>query len=155
MFGVPDADLHLLAEVDGLDVVELGCGTAYVSAWLLRRGARSVTGVDNSSAQLGTARAMQREFRLAFPDEDGLPAGDRLLRDHFGMHRFQWPEDDSVEFHIGHGDWIRLLRANGFEVENLVEVRPREGASTRYPYVTLEWARRWPCEEVWVARRHR
>ncbi len=44
---------------------------------------------------------------------------------------------------------IRLLRANGLEVENLVEVRPSEDATTRYPFVTLEWSRRWPCEEVW------
>jgi hypothetical protein len=68
------------------------------------------------------------------------------------MHRFEWPDDDeSVEFHLGYGDWIRLLRSNGFEVENLVELRPGPEASTRYPYVTLEWARRWPSEEVWIA----
>jgi hypothetical protein len=24
--------------------------------------------------------------------------------------------ENSVEFHLGHGDWIRLLRTNGFEV---------------------------------------
>ncbi len=24
-----------------------------------------------------------------------------------------------------------------------------------YPYVTLEWARRWPCEEIWKARKAR
>ena len=28
--------------VDGLDVIELGCGTAYVSSWLKRRGAQPV-----------------------------------------------------------------------------------------------------------------
>ena len=59
----------------------------------------------------------------------------------------------SVEFHLGHGDWIRLLRASGFEVEDLVEVQPPDGSTTRYPFVTLEWARRWPCEEVWKARK--
>jgi hypothetical protein len=35
----------------------------------------------------------------------------------------------------------------------LLEVRPAAGATTRYPFVTLEWAGRWPCEEVWKARR--
>jgi ubiquinone/menaquinone biosynthesis C-methylase UbiE len=50
----------------GKDVIELGCGTAYVSAWLARRGAR-VVGVDASSAQLATARQLQREHRLEFP----------------------------------------------------------------------------------------
>ncbi len=56
---------------------------------------------------------------LTFPDVG--PAEERLLRDHFGMHRFEWPEEgDSVEFHIAHGDMIRLLRRSGFEVEDLV-----------------------------------
>jgi hypothetical protein len=69
------------------------------------------------------------------------------------MHRFEWADDDSVEFHLGHGDVIRLLRANGFEVEDLLELRPGEDATTTYPYVTLEWARNWPTEEVWKARK--
>jgi SAM-dependent methyltransferase len=50
----------------GLDTVELGCGTAYVSAWLARRGARPI-GVDISVEQLATARVMQVEFGLPFP----------------------------------------------------------------------------------------
>ena len=40
VFGIPEAPLDTLGDVDGLDVVELGCGTAYVSAWLAKRGAR-------------------------------------------------------------------------------------------------------------------
>jgi hypothetical protein len=31
--------------------------------------------------------------------------------------------------------------------------RAPAGATTRYPYVTPEWARRWPSEEVWIARK--
>jgi hypothetical protein len=38
-------------------------------------------------------------------------------------------------------------------VEDLIELRPPAGARTEYPFVTAEWARRWPCEEAWVARR--
>jgi SAM-dependent methyltransferase len=90
---------------------------------------------------------------MACTPEDGSPAGPELMRDYFGMHRFEFPGDSSVEYHLGYGDWIRLLRANGFEVEGLIEVRPPEGASTRYGFVTGEWARRWPSEEIWVARR--
>jgi SAM-dependent methyltransferase len=52
--------------VVGLDTVELGCGTGYVSAWLARRGASPV-GLDNSSGQLATARTFQAEFDLRFP----------------------------------------------------------------------------------------
>lgn len=90
---------------------------------------------------------------LCVPDEDGVPATDRLLRSQFGMHRFEWPDDPTVEFHLGHGDWIRLLRANDFEIEDLIELRPHANARSDYPIVTAEWARRWPCEEVWRARR--
>jgi SAM-dependent methyltransferase len=55
----------LLQDLPGKDVVELGCGTAYVSAWLARRGAR-VVGIDTSAAQLATARRLQRAHGLAF-----------------------------------------------------------------------------------------
>jgi SAM-dependent methyltransferase len=215
IWGIPEEEAHILPDVSGLDVVELGCGTGYVSAWLSRRGARAI-GIDNSREQLKSAVAFQKEFMVSFPlihanaeevplpdasfdlaiseygasiwcdpyrwipeasrllrpggqliflvngailmlcvsesDEDA-PAGTQLVRDYFGMHRFDWTEDGSVEFHLGYGDWIRLFRANGFQVENLLELRPREGASTRYPYVTFDWARRWPSEEVWIARK--
>jgi SAM-dependent methyltransferase len=90
---------------------------------------------------------------LTVPDSDDRPATERLLRPYFGMHRFEWPDDESVEFHLGHGDMIRLLRGCGLEVEDLLELRPRQGATTRYPFVTLEWSRQWPCEEVWKARK--
>lgn len=212
IWSIPEADIQILPDVAGCDAIELGCGTAYVSAWLARRGAR-VTGIDNSPEQLKTARALQEEFGLSFPlifgdaehvplpdagfdlaiseygasiwcdpfrwipeaarllrpsgrliflvngvilmlcspESDDIPAGDRLLRDYFDMHRFEWPDDPSVEFHLGHGDWIRLLRVSGFEVENLVELQAPEKATTRFPFVTPEWARRWPSEEIWVA----
>jgi SAM-dependent methyltransferase len=215
IFDVPEAQIRLLpARLEGVDAIELGCGTAYVSAWLARRGAHPV-GVDPAGGQLRIARQFQDEFGLRFPllrapgeqlplrdgsfdlavseygaaiwadpyrwipeaarvlrpggelvflgnstllmlcvpDTDGQPAGDRLLRDHFGMHRFDWPDDPTVEFHLGHGDWIRLLSAAGLEVEDLVEIRAPAGVDSSYGFVTAEWARRWPCEEVWRARR--
>jgi SAM-dependent methyltransferase len=215
VWSVPESMLHMLpADLAGKDAIELGCGTAYVSAWMARRGAR-VTGIDNSPAQLETARRMQGEhglafplllgnaetvplpdhgfdvaiseygaclwadpykwvpeaarllrpggelifltnglvFMLAVPDEEDVPATERLLRPMFGMHRMEWPDDPGVEFHLPHGDWIRLLRSHGFEVTDLIEVQPPPGSTTRFPYATLEWARRWPSEEVWKARK--
>lgn len=211
---LPESDLHVVPEVDGADVVELGCGTAYWSAWLARRGAAPV-GIDISWGQLCAAGALQDEFGPRFPlirasaaavplsdrrfdlvfSEYGasiwvdpyewIPEAARLLRpggtllflrnstllmmctpldgsattttlhrDQFGMHRFEWPDedDDSVEFHLAHGEWIRLLRRHGFEVEDLIELQAPEGASTTYDYVTPDWARRWPSEEIWKAR---
>jgi len=66
VFGVPEAELAVLGNVEGLDVVELGCGTAYFAAWLARRGARPV-GVDITQAQLETARACMAETGIQFP----------------------------------------------------------------------------------------
>ncbi len=216
IFGVPESQLHVLPEaLDGRDAIELGCGTAYVSAWLARRGAR-VVGIDNSPRQLETARRLQAEHGLDFPlllgnaeavpypdasfdlaiseygaclwadpqrwipeasrllrpggeltfltnaalwilcvpetDNEG-PAGDRLLRPYFGMYRFEWPDEDGVEFHLGHGDWLRLLRAHGFQVTDLIEVQPPEDATTSFELTTIGWARQWPCEEIWKARK--
>jgi hypothetical protein len=69
------------------------------------------------------------------------------------MRRFSW--EGSVEFHLGYGDWIRLLRANGFDVVDLVELRPPEGAPPHglVGLATAEWARRWPSEQIWKARK--
>ena len=216
-FRVPDADLGALPDsVAGMDVIELGCGTAYFSAQLARNGARPV-GIDNSPAQLETARRLQAEFGLEFPlhlgnaeelpfDDasfdlavseygasiwadpflwipeaarvlrpggwlvyllnstlmmlctpvdatDDVPVSERLERPQFGLHRVEWPDTEAVEFHLSHGDWIRLLRANGLEIENLIEVRPSEDTPRRHPHVSMEWAMKWPCEEIWVARK--
>jgi len=90
---------------------------------------------------------------LTLPEQDDLPATETLQRPYFGMHRFQWLGTDAVEFHIGHGDMIRLLRRCGFDVQDLIELRPPPGATTRHPLASIEWARQWPCEEVWKARK--
>ena len=67
IWNIPETELHLLPDdLAGLDTLELGCGTGYVSAWLARRGARPV-GIDNSEAQLATARRLQAEHGIAFP----------------------------------------------------------------------------------------
>ena len=66
MFGVSEREVGVLGDVAGLDVVELGCGTAFFSAWLAKRGARPV-GVDVTPAQLETARGLQRETGIEFP----------------------------------------------------------------------------------------
>jgi SAM-dependent methyltransferase len=89
---------------------------------------------------------------LCSPDED-VAAVETLQRPQFGMFRFQWPES-GVEYHLPHGEWIRLLRANGFEILDLIEIQAPAEAEThhRYDYVTAEWARQWPAEEIWRAR---
>ena len=90
---------------------------------------------------------------LCVPDEDGVAADPSLRRPHFGMHRFEWPDDISVEFHLPHGEWIRLFRANGFVVEDLIELQAPADARSDYPFVDLSWAQQWPSEEVWRVRK--
>jgi SAM-dependent methyltransferase len=214
---VPERELQALPEVADKDVVELGCGTAYFSAWLKRAGAARVVGVDPTPAQLESARRCNEKFGLGLelveafgedvplpdasfdlvvseygasiwadpykwipeaarllrpggdlvflrnstllllcsPDED-VPAVETLQRPQFGMHRFQWP-DGGIEYHLPHGEWIRLLRANGFEIIDLIEIQAPPAAETHpfYDGVTAEWAKQWPAEEIWRARLRR
>jgi hypothetical protein len=82
---------------------------------------------------------------------------EQLLRPQFGMWRFDWRADDGgIEFHPSHGDWIRVLRANNFEVLDLIEIQAPADAEDHafYNYVTANWARQWPAEEIWVAQKH-
>ena len=66
IFNVPERHLGVLGDVRGLDVIELGCGTAYFSAWLARRGARPA-GIDITPAQLRSARRCQDLTGIRFP----------------------------------------------------------------------------------------
>jgi SAM-dependent methyltransferase len=210
---VPETRVGALPDVDGMDVVELGCGTAYVSAWLARRGARP-TGVDVTDAQLATARRMQARHGLQFPlihasaedvplpdacadlviSEYGAslwcepttwigeaarllrPGGhlvfltnsllvaltapdtgactDRLVRPQRGLHALTWPDDEGVEFHLPHGEWIAVLRRHGLTVTGLHELyAPADAEPTRFDWVSVEWAQQWPVEEIWTAVR--
>jgi SAM-dependent methyltransferase len=90
---------------------------------------------------------------LTWPEQDDLPATQTLQRPCFGMHRFEWEGSGAVEFHLSHGDMIRLLRRYGFEICDLIEIQPPPGSTTRHQIATLEWARQWPTEEVWKARK--
>ena len=209
---IPEAEVGVVPDVDGLDVIELGCGTASVSSWLARGGFRPVA-VDFSRKQLDVASRLQEELGLVFPlihsnAEDvpyesasfdlavseygaslwcephrwleetdrllrpggrlifvtnspllmactpgsGERAGEHLVRDFFTSPVREYP-DGVVEFHLTHGNWIELLGAFGLVVERLVELRPPHGTKPRFDFVSIDWARRWPSEEIWVARK--
>ena len=61
---IPEAELGLLpSNMSGMRAIELGCGTAYVSSWLARRGAE-IFGIDNSAMQLATAERLSREHKI-------------------------------------------------------------------------------------------
>ena len=79
-----------------------------------------------------------------------------MLRPQRGMGRLSSDDDDSgVEFHLGHGDMMRLLRSSGFEVLDLIELfAPRDARNhPDYDHISAEWARKWPAEEIWRARK--
>jgi hypothetical protein len=63
---------------------------------------------------------------LCAPDGEGQ-ADDRLVRDYFGLHRLEWSGDESMEFALPFGEWLRLFRATGFDVLDLIELRPPAG----------------------------
>jgi SAM-dependent methyltransferase len=152
-WAIPEAELGVLGDVAGLDVVELGCGTAYLSAWLARRGAR-VVGVDPTPAQLATARRLQAEtgieFTLveAFGEEVPLPdkSSDLVVSEHGAAtwaDPYRWIPEAA-----------RLLRAGG----RLVYLQGTALATMCYPDkgpITTELQRpyfgmhrlKWPGEE--------
>jgi len=212
IFGTAEQTREALGDVEGLDVVELGCGTAYVSARLMRQGARPV-GVDPTPAQLATAREMQLEFGLEFPlveaiaeavplpdasfdlavseygasiwadPERWIPEAARLLRPggrlvflrnstvstlcmaldgqteslqrpQRELRKMTWQDTGETEFHAPAGELIDILGRAGFVVERLIELYASDDATTHeyYKYVTAEWAKKWPAEEIWTAR---
>ena len=111
------------------------------AARLLRPGGRLVFLTTSTLAHLCT------------PDLDEEPITNELVRPLFGQYRTKWPEYPGIEYHISHGDWIRTLRENGFVVDALHELRPGDDAQTHHYYFTIpvEWARRWPGEDLWEA----
>ena len=201
----------MLADVDGLDVVELGCGTAYFSAWLARRGARPV-GVDVTPAQLETARRLPGGDRRRVPagrgERRGRAAADAsfdLALSEYGASiwcdPYRWmPEAcaaaasgrparrssatatlvdplragrgaasgrrcsvrsagctarvagrGGVEFHLGHGEHVPRCSAHRLRGRDLVELFAPDDATDHeyYDFVTADWARKWPVEEIW------
>lgn len=80
---------------------------------------------------------------------------DRFVEDYFDMRPWV-DEEGATSFQLGYGDWIRLFRQSGLVIEDLVEIRPKETASTTYEgYAPLAWARRYPAEHVWKVRREK
>jgi SAM-dependent methyltransferase len=90
---------------------------------------------------------------LCYPDVGDVTK--ELQRPYFGMHRVEWTPETGVEFQLTYGGWIDVLRDAGLEVERLVELQAPADAA-RHAYYSdhdPEWARSWPMEEIWVARK--
>jgi SAM-dependent methyltransferase len=109
------------------------------------------------------ARVLRRSglfaFNIATPfhflcwNETADVVDDRLRGSYFDLRRFD-PEDGLVDFQLPYGEWIRLFRANGLAVEDLIEPRPPANAKTTYSdFVSRSWARSWPAENIWKVRK--
>ena len=108
------------------------------------------------------ARLLRHGGLLAFSAETPLhficwnDETDRLenaLHANYFEHR-KADDGKSVVFSQPYGKWIELFRRHGFVIEDLVELRPPENAQSTYDrYVTLEWARNWPAEQIWRVRK--
>jgi SAM-dependent methyltransferase len=209
----PEAELGVLGDTRGLDVLELGCGAGQWSIALAADGARPV-GLDQSLVQLKHATVNREHARVDLPfvaasgeatpfrdesfdvvfcdhgamsfcppavtvpevarllrpggllafsqttpllyltwDERRQRQDTRLHRSYFGLGRLDLG-DGTVDFQIPHGEWFRLFREHGFLVEDLIELRPPDDATTTYDdFAPHEWARRWPAEQIWKARK--
>jgi SAM-dependent methyltransferase len=208
---IPEAELEVLGDVAGKDVLEFGCGAAQWSISLAKLGARPV-GLDLSPRQLEHARQAIAEAGVEFPlieasaedvplddasfdivfcdhgafnfadpmrlvpecarllrpggllafsmvtpvldifwDNERETVGDKPLNNYFEHRRIE--DDESVDFQLPYGEWIRLFRANGLAVEDLIELRPPPDATTSYDLVSVEWARRLPAEHIWKVRK--
>ena len=213
---LPESELRLLPDdLTGHRCLEIGCGTAYVGAWMAARGG-SVTGIDPTRKQLETAIQLREKYQqevhlveafgesLPFPDDTfdfaiseygaslwadpyvWVPEAARVLkrgaqlvlltnhvlnvltlaesdeegqtttlqRPYFGLHSIAWEDEDSVEYYLTHGDWIRLFGENGFEIERLLELGAPNNAKSKYvDWANSEWGQHWPTEEVWLVRK--
>jgi SAM-dependent methyltransferase len=87
--------------------------------------------------------------------DDDAPPSRTLRRPYFELGREEIHDEDgtSVEWQLPYGGWIRLFRSSGFVVEDLIELRPAEGAKTTYDYAPYEWARDFPGEHIWKVRK--
>lgn len=214
LWAIPEAQLKVLGDVSGKDVLEFGCGAAQWSMGLSKLGAR-VVGIDLSDRQLAHARRQMAEagvhvplvhcnaedtpfdarsfdivfcdhgamtfgrpektvaeasrllrpdgrfaFNMASPlqdvcwDYDAEAASERLCNTYFELGRIE--EEDSTSYQRPYGEWIRLFREHSLVIENLIEPRPSLNASTTYSdSVTLDWARKWPAENIWILSKKR
>lgn len=107
-------ELHLLGELQGLKVIEIGCGSGHSLAYLHQRGAAELCGLDLSPEQIRTAGQTAREHGFAprlfccpMEEDPGIPAGYFDLA--VSIYALGW----SVDLRATLGHILRYLRPGG------------------------------------------
>lgn len=135
VWGIPESRLGLLPEsMEGMRTIELGCGTGYVSGWMIGRGARAV-GIDNSARQLATATRLaaehQAELDLLHGNAESVPLPDESFDfaiSEYGAAIWCDPERWIPEAHRLLKPGCELVFLGGHPLATLCT--PRSGAAT-------------------------
>jgi len=94
---------------------------------------------------------------ICTPVDGASPATFTLERDYFGLGRLDWTDavedPGGIEFNMEISSWMRLFREVGFDVVDYVEIQAPAGVGGTPFWVTADWARRYPSEQVWMLRR--
>lgn len=165
--GLREDDAHLLGDVAGLDVLEVGCGAAQGARWARSRGARAV-GLDLSAGMLAESRSLDTLAGTPTPvaqaDAARLPlAGDAFDVAFSAYGALPFVADSAVVF----AEVARVLRPGGRWVFSLTHpvrwcfpddpgpagLRVAFSYFDRTPYA--EWRSGGPASEVTYAEHHR
>ena len=63
-------------------------------------------------------------------------------------------DEGTFDWALSTSAWIRVLTSNGFDIVDCIELVAAPKARTTYKdYAPTKWARRWPAEWIWKARK--
>lgn len=112
-WGESEAKLNILpADMTGMTAVELGCGTAYVSGWMVRRGA-TVTAIDISPEQLSTARRLAQDHNAPITFIEGNAEDTGLPDAHFDFAISEYGAAIWCRPHLWLAEAYRILKPGG------------------------------------------
>ncbi|POM26649.1 putative methyltransferase YcgJ [Actinomadura rubteroloni] len=98
-------------------------------------------------------------FNVASPwfeacyDEEARHVTTTLQRDYFGLHTVA-EDQGAASYQLTYGGWIKVLRAAGLIIDDLIEPRPDAGTPNGYNKTDPpDWAHRWPAEMLWITHK--
>lgn len=84
---------------------------------------------------------------------DGGACDEKMHRPYRKMDRFDWSDavvdPGGMEFNRSIGDWFSLFIETGFQVTDYRELYPHKDDQSDFGFLSADWARRFPSEQVW------